>query len=309
MNCKTVEDLLPLYIDHLCNEDNKKLIEEHLKTCESCQSLLADMSQNSEGHQKDLEDTQTLFNEKEVLKKLKKEIKCENVKRIFKVFFIVLSTMNVIGLIALIIVTIWGYEMKYPHLYFGSLDIKAYLILFIGAIVPLIFSGVGFLIIRSKSYYKKYIFKNIAISIILILSMFISIVSGGCLLIIPPVESTTTSTDNYLKVDEDLLKYKRAYTKLFPETIPKEAEDVVYSYRKNVSLFETSAKLTATWTLPQDSYSYYKQKVVDEYRIVPVSDYGYKVMLLPKDNRLLLELYFQFDDASRQLSYTAIIDH
>lgn len=309
MNCKTVEDLLPLYIDHLCNEDNKELIEEHLKTCESCQSLLAIMSQKSEKNQKEMEDTQTLFNEKEVLKKLKKEIKCENVKKIFKGCFIMLSAMNVIGLIALIIVVIWGYEIKYPHLYFGSLSIMTYLILFIGAIVPLIFSGVGFVIVRSKNYYKKLIFKNIVLSIILVFSIVISIVSGGSLLIIPPVESTTTSTENYLKVGEDLLKYKRAYTKLFPETIPKEAEDVDYSFRKNVSLLETSAKLTATWTLPQDSYSYYKEKVVNEYEIVPVKDNGYKVILLPKDNKLLLDLYFQFDDASRQLSYTAIIDH
>ena len=42
MDCKIIEDLITLYAEDLCSEDSKKMVEEHLKTCESCQKKLAD---------------------------------------------------------------------------------------------------------------------------------------------------------------------------------------------------------------------------------------------------------------------------
>ena len=35
-NCNIIKDLLPLYIEDICSEDSKKLVEEHLKECSSC---------------------------------------------------------------------------------------------------------------------------------------------------------------------------------------------------------------------------------------------------------------------------------
>ena len=34
--CEIINDLLPLYIDDLCNEKSKEVIKEHLSSCESC---------------------------------------------------------------------------------------------------------------------------------------------------------------------------------------------------------------------------------------------------------------------------------
>ncbi len=34
--CEIVKDLLPLYIDNVCMEGSRELVEEHLKTCETC---------------------------------------------------------------------------------------------------------------------------------------------------------------------------------------------------------------------------------------------------------------------------------
>lgn len=39
-SCKIVEDLLPLYVDDLLQDETKQWLEEHLITCSSCQSVL-----------------------------------------------------------------------------------------------------------------------------------------------------------------------------------------------------------------------------------------------------------------------------
>jgi len=39
-NCNIIKDLLPLYIDNVCSEDSKKLIENHLKDCNECNKEL-----------------------------------------------------------------------------------------------------------------------------------------------------------------------------------------------------------------------------------------------------------------------------
>lgn len=39
-NCKIIEDLLPLYIDGVCSNESKVIVEEHLKECEACNEKL-----------------------------------------------------------------------------------------------------------------------------------------------------------------------------------------------------------------------------------------------------------------------------
>jgi hypothetical protein len=41
--CKIVEDLLPLYMEGLVNEENNKLVEEHLLTCDKCKQMYDEM--------------------------------------------------------------------------------------------------------------------------------------------------------------------------------------------------------------------------------------------------------------------------
>lgn len=42
-DCNVIEDLIPLYIDNTCSKESSELIEEHIKTCESCTKLLQTM--------------------------------------------------------------------------------------------------------------------------------------------------------------------------------------------------------------------------------------------------------------------------
>ena len=52
MKCSIVKDLLNLYIDDLCSEENNKLIKKHLDSCEKCQKtynqLLKEKHKNEE---------------------------------------------------------------------------------------------------------------------------------------------------------------------------------------------------------------------------------------------------------------------
>lgn len=43
INCKIVQDLLPLYHDGVCSEESRKLVEEHLSQCENCKRMLSEM--------------------------------------------------------------------------------------------------------------------------------------------------------------------------------------------------------------------------------------------------------------------------
>lgn len=42
-NCNVIKDLLPLYIDDVCSEESKNLVEEHLNNCDNCQSYLEEL--------------------------------------------------------------------------------------------------------------------------------------------------------------------------------------------------------------------------------------------------------------------------
>ena len=39
--CEIIKDLIPLYVDDVCSEKSKGLIEEHIAECEECRKNLA----------------------------------------------------------------------------------------------------------------------------------------------------------------------------------------------------------------------------------------------------------------------------
>lgn len=42
-DCKVIEDLLPLYVDNICSEESRKIVEEHLHECEKCKAMIENM--------------------------------------------------------------------------------------------------------------------------------------------------------------------------------------------------------------------------------------------------------------------------
>lgn len=53
--CQLIGDLLPLYYDQVCSDDSRVLVEEHLKTCPACRQALADLREQMEHPQEDME--------------------------------------------------------------------------------------------------------------------------------------------------------------------------------------------------------------------------------------------------------------
>ena len=43
MNCNTIKDLIPLYIDGCCSDESKKIVAEHVEGCDACKKLFEDM--------------------------------------------------------------------------------------------------------------------------------------------------------------------------------------------------------------------------------------------------------------------------
>lgn len=79
--CNVYQDLITLYVDELCSDDSKKIVEEHLETCQKCQELYGTMSKemnitllsNNENMEKekfktDLEKTWNKYKKKSFLK-------------------------------------------------------------------------------------------------------------------------------------------------------------------------------------------------------------------------------------------------
>jgi predicted anti-sigma-YlaC factor YlaD len=41
--CQVIQDLLPLYIDNVCSEESRRMVSEHLESCDECKSLYENM--------------------------------------------------------------------------------------------------------------------------------------------------------------------------------------------------------------------------------------------------------------------------
>ena len=46
--CHMIQDLLPLYLDGVCSEESKEIIEQHLSTCPTCQKYYAVICESEE---------------------------------------------------------------------------------------------------------------------------------------------------------------------------------------------------------------------------------------------------------------------
>lgn len=52
ISCEIIADLIPLYLEGICSEESKKLVEEHLLSCHSCSEMVKRMQTDCEMEQK-----------------------------------------------------------------------------------------------------------------------------------------------------------------------------------------------------------------------------------------------------------------
>ena len=50
-SCDTIKDLLPLYVDNVCSEDTKNILQAHLATCPTCRDLYEKMKNETVANQ------------------------------------------------------------------------------------------------------------------------------------------------------------------------------------------------------------------------------------------------------------------
>ena len=49
MNCEIIKDLLPLYLDGICSDESRKMVDEHLLECEECRNYYSLLKKNEIG--------------------------------------------------------------------------------------------------------------------------------------------------------------------------------------------------------------------------------------------------------------------
>ena len=49
MKCEIIRDLIPLYLDKVCSEDSRKLVEEHLAECSECRKYMKELDGTGSG--------------------------------------------------------------------------------------------------------------------------------------------------------------------------------------------------------------------------------------------------------------------
>ncbi|GKX30715.1 hypothetical protein SH1V18_31950 [Vallitalea longa] len=83
IDCEIIKDLLPLYIDGICSDKSKELIEEHIKVCDDCNNELQLIQKKLPLNLIELN-----LNEAEAVKKISKEWKKGMAKSLLQGIFI-----------------------------------------------------------------------------------------------------------------------------------------------------------------------------------------------------------------------------
>lgn len=103
ISCKIIEDLLPLYIDGVCSEESKEVVEEHLSECSRCEEMFKQMKSTCLPKQ----DVDVNLNEAEALRNLSKKW---NRKLLGAMIKGVISTLLLVGGLLLIVYIFVGFK-------------------------------------------------------------------------------------------------------------------------------------------------------------------------------------------------------
>jgi len=103
MQCKIIEDLLPLYHDSVCSAESRQMVEEHLSQCEACRHLLDQIDGEIISPAKDTD--------MKILKGISKEVR----KGRKKAFITGISITLAVVLLLFIGASAWWYCHEYAY--------------------------------------------------------------------------------------------------------------------------------------------------------------------------------------------------
>ena len=87
--CGIIKDLLPLYVDHVCSDESKELIDEHLLECEKCKSYMDSLRESQ-----DVEDV--AYDEEKERRKVKMMLGMKK-KIVFRNILVAVFTVLILG--------------------------------------------------------------------------------------------------------------------------------------------------------------------------------------------------------------------
>lgn len=87
--CGIIKDLLPLYVDHVCSDESKELIDEHLLECEQCKSYMDSLRESQ-----DVEDV--AYDEEKERRKVKMMLGMKK-KILFRNILVAVFTVLILG--------------------------------------------------------------------------------------------------------------------------------------------------------------------------------------------------------------------
>lgn len=108
ISCEIIKDLLPLYLDGVCSNDSKVMVEEHLAECDSCKAELHAMKGEFS-----LSHKEQNLKEAEAVKKLSRRWKKGMMKSLLKGVFITLLVIAAIALVLYIFMDIRALPKPY----------------------------------------------------------------------------------------------------------------------------------------------------------------------------------------------------
>ena len=100
LSCGIIKDLLPLYVDNVCSEESKTIIEEHIADCPICEAELMNLQSSPDVKAEiDTDINKAVENAGKRIRKGKKKV-------VLKTLSIVMSVLLVVGLLTYLIVPI-----------------------------------------------------------------------------------------------------------------------------------------------------------------------------------------------------------
>lgn len=103
IDCEIIRDLLPLYVDDVCSEKSKDMVEEHLRECDECRNYYEELQGEHPVISKDFTSSNLL--EGEFIRKIEKKIKHK-----------ITLDMVIAGFAAFLVCALGGILIdRYPH--------------------------------------------------------------------------------------------------------------------------------------------------------------------------------------------------
>lgn len=156
LSCDVVKDLIPSYIDNICSQDSRQIVEEHISSCEDCKNIMELMIKTEFVSHKS--DTKQI----DYMKKVKTHYKNKNI-----LSFSLLNIFIIVGMF----IAIMGYQFIQLEVYFiifPILILSSYFILSDQMNQSkinkweIVLSGIGIILLCYSMLISLYFIKNLA---------------------------------------------------------------------------------------------------------------------------------------------------